>query len=203
MARQPALTDDQIKEVRALYAQGIGSTTIAERFGVSPTTVMKAIPESERRSVGHRKPATRDVVKRYQGGESVREVAEAYGVHRRTIRAILDEAGVSRRPTGTHPIDLPERELADAYRAGSTTRALAREYGISESTVRRALDRQGVEMRPTGYAPALSEEQKQEARTMREQGMSTAELAAHFNVSGYVMRKIVRGVTSRTQEGLS
>ena len=45
-----ALTDEQVTEARALYAQGIGSTTIAQRLGVSSPTVLKSIPESERRT---------------------------------------------------------------------------------------------------------------------------------------------------------
>lgn len=191
-----ALTDEQVKEVRALYAQGVRTVEIAEQYGVSRPTVLKAVPAEERRPRGPWKPLAEadEVVAKYQGGQTIVALAEAYGVDTTKIRRILIDADVERRPPSSSPLDLPAEEIADAYRSGMTIRALAAAYGVSDGPVRRVLAEQEVEMRPPGYAPALSDEQKEEARKLRRQGVSTAELAAHFSVSRGVAQEAVRGV---------
>ncbi|MFE9461738.1 helix-turn-helix domain-containing protein [Streptomyces californicus] len=191
-----ALTDEQVKEIRALYADGVKTAVIAERYGVSRPTVLKAVPAEERRPRGPWKPFAEsgEVVEKYRGGQTIIELAEAYGVDTTKIRRILVDAGVERRPAKQPPLDLPAEEIAAAYRSGETIRALAATYGVSDGPIRRVLAEQGVEMRSTGYAPALSDEQKEEARRLRGQGVSTPELAKRFSVSQGVMKDAVRGV---------
>lgn len=191
-----ALTNEQAKEVRALYAQGVRTVEIAERYGVSRPTVLNAVPEEERRPRGPWKPLAKaeEVVAKYRSGQTIVALAEAYGVDTTKIRRILIDAGVERRPAKQPPLDLPAKEIAAAYRSGETIRALAATYGLSDGPVRRVLAEQGVEMRSTGYAPSLSSEQKEKARRLREQGASTAELAERFGVSRGVMKETVRGI---------
>ncbi|WP_107489436.1 helix-turn-helix domain-containing protein [Streptomyces sp. rh34] len=191
-----ALTDEQVEEVRALYAQGVRTVEIAERYGVSRPTVLKAVPAEERRPRGPWKPFTEaeEVVAKYRSGQTIVALAEAYGVDTTKIRRILIDAGVERRPAKPPALDLPAKEIADAYRSGKTLRAIAAVYGVTPDPIRRVLAEQGVETRSTGYAPSLSSEQKEEARRLREQGASTLELAERFSVSRAVMQAAVRGV---------
>ncbi|MFB6665975.1 helix-turn-helix domain-containing protein [Streptomyces parvus] len=191
-----ALTDEQIKEIRALYADGVRTVEIAERYGVSRPTVLNAVPTEERRPRGPWKPLAEaeEVVAKYRSGQTMTALAAAYGVDRTKISRILMDAGVQRRPAKPPALDLPAKEIAAAYRSGKTLRAIAAVYGVTPDPIRRVLAEQGVQTRSTGYTPSLSRTQKEEALRLREQGVSTAEIAERFGVSRGIAQAAVRGV---------
>jgi len=86
------------------------------------------------------------MVRRYENGDTVNDLAAAYGIHNGVVSAQLRDAGVKLRATSrTHGID--DAELARRYIAGASLKALGREYGLYYTTVRRRLHKMQVPLR--------------------------------------------------------
>lgn len=202
MSARPALTPVQVQEARSLYAQGLSSVQIADRYGVAHHTAMKAIPVSDRRPPRRATEMSDaqcdELVERYQAGtDSVQGLAATFKIGRSRVKSILAAANVEIRPRGKtlrQSQKLAEKDIADDYRAGQSGRALAKKYGCTEKAIRQVLEKQEVKMRPAGSPKALSDEQRERAREMRGQGWRAADLAAHFGVTITAIRKAVRGV---------
>ncbi len=82
------------------------------------------------------------LVAAYEAGADMNELAKLYGVHRHSVRAHLDKAGVELRRQG-----LTEPETAEAerlYVAGVSLAKLGVKFGCDHTTVRRALLRRGL-----------------------------------------------------------
>jgi hypothetical protein len=77
---------------------------------------------------------------------AVKDIAAAFGVHRKTVRDIAVEAGLDPHPRGLHPEDVGR--AATLYRAGWSLVRVGEDFGVNASTVMNALKREGVEMRP-------------------------------------------------------
>lgn len=85
-----------------------------------------------------------ELVRRYQGGESMYALAKRYRVSARTIRNRLVGAGVEIRADVKRRAPLPTDELAQRYQAGETIEQLADTYGVGASTISRRLKSAGV-----------------------------------------------------------
>lgn len=72
-------------------------------------------------------------------------LATRYGIHRHSVRAHLDRAGVVVRPRGL--TDLQTDEAVRLYVAGWSLTKLAERLGCDHETVRRALKLRGVVLR--------------------------------------------------------
>ena len=84
----------------------------------------------------------------YKGGLSLRALAEALGVHHRTVAAHLDQLGVPRR---VNPCKMNPHEILQAsrrYEAGDSLETVAAVYGVDATTVRRELHRAHIAIRP-------------------------------------------------------
>ncbi|WP_240777048.1 helix-turn-helix domain-containing protein [Nonomuraea basaltis] len=100
--------DVSAAEVATLYRSGLPGTEVAQRLGVSVSTVSHLLDEQ---GVPRRSPAedavakfvrttgvtAEEVARRYLGGESEKALAEALGVWRSTIRIVLTEQGIAAR----------------------------------------------------------------------------------------------------------
>ena len=89
--------------------------------------------------------ATR-IAEQYQAGQTMNQLAGAYGVHRRTVAHCLQRQAVTLRQSGLHPEHLDQ--AAGLYRAGWSLARIGDKYGTTDMTVRRALAKHGVEIRP-------------------------------------------------------
>lgn len=151
MPTPPALTEEQQKEARALYAQGLGSVEIAERYGVTHKTILRVIPESEHRTAGTRKQPlpVAEMVSRYEQGETIGSLAREYRVSLDTIKDRLKGTGAT-RPADR--MNTPEgiRTLTQEYENGATLAELSTRYGPSANKVRKLLVANGVTIRPNG-----------------------------------------------------
>ena len=86
-----------------------------------------------------------ELVRSYLAGTLVWEPAARYGVHRTTVAAVLERAGVERRRRGLDAQQV--REAARLYRQGWSCQRLAECYGCDDETVRQRLKRAGVKLR--------------------------------------------------------
>jgi hypothetical protein len=84
----------------------------------------------------------------YRAGRSLADLAQALGVHCRTIAAHLEQRGVQRR---VNLRKMTEHDISDAarrYRAGDSLATVGKIHGVDAATVRRELVRAGVKIRP-------------------------------------------------------
>ncbi len=108
------------------------------------TAVAKLRQEQRRLDPGQ----VRELVAVYVGGSTVPELEHRYGVHRTTVLAHLNRAGIPRRPQQRKLSDDQLREAAALYARGLSTVAVGRHFGVAAETVRKALHRGGVSVRP-------------------------------------------------------
>jgi len=92
------------------------------------------------------KPAEVDaLVAGYEAGETTKELAAEYGIHRVTVSSHLRRAGIPLRRSGLNAAQIAE--AADLYRAGYSSERIAERFGVNADTVIRALRRAGVAIR--------------------------------------------------------
>lgn len=85
------------------------------------------------------------VVESYQGGKTMNEVARQFGLHRTTVRAILDRAGATVRPR-----EMSAAQVSFAvklYADGLSLQAVGERLGFNAQTIANRLHDQGVRTR--------------------------------------------------------
>jgi uncharacterized protein (DUF433 family) len=113
---------------------------------VSTAEATAAWPQRKRR---HQRRFTAaevaEVGEQYQAGRSMNDLAQQYGVYRRTILHALKLCDVPIRCRGLSPVRVAE--AAELYRAGWSLARLGEKYGCTDKAVGHALRRRGVEIR--------------------------------------------------------
>lgn len=97
-------------------------------------------------------PEQEELVSRYQAGDLMSELAERYGIHRRTVSAILKRHGVPTRASGLAPEQVQRAVLM--YAQGQSLARIGTQLGVDATTVHTRLREQGVRMRDTHGRPA-------------------------------------------------
>lgn len=113
---------------------------------VSRTSLSTESKKPRQRQVRLSRQRELELVSRYQAGALQRELAKTYGVHRRTVAAIVKRHGALR------PISMSEAEIAEAvlrYQMGDSLAVIGKALGVDHSTVRNYLVKHGVRMRDT------------------------------------------------------
>ena len=88
---------------------------------------------------------------RYLGGETVYQLAEAFGCSRQTVSAVLKRNGVMTR--GQKLDEATVGELVRLYRSGRSMAAVSEELGISTRSVLNYLQASGVQTRDSHGRP--------------------------------------------------
>ena len=87
------------------------------------------------------------IVDAYRGGSTVGQVAQQFDIDRETVRRILNQSGLVRRPRG---LTADQADQAVALCAGGMSLAgIGVRFGVDAKNVRRRLLERGVEMRDT------------------------------------------------------
>ena len=86
------------------------------------------------------------MMRRYHAGETVYDLAEAFGCHRSTVSAVLKRNGVTVTLVKSEKIFDPA-EAAALYEAGMKSKEIGKRFGVSEQTIRDCLKKQGIKMR--------------------------------------------------------
>lgn len=86
-----------------------------------------------------------NVIAAYQQGKTMNEVARQFGLHRTTVRAILDRAGITVRPRemSTTQVNLAIKLYAD----GLSLQAVGERLGFNAQTIANRLLVAGIQMR--------------------------------------------------------
>ena len=88
-----------------------------------------------------------DLIARYQAGRPMQKLAREFGVHRRTVRAILDRHGIERRQRVLTATQI--EEAIRLYQQGLSLAEVGRRYGVEHSTIRKHLITRGIARRDT------------------------------------------------------
>ncbi len=91
----------------------------------------------------------------YLDGQSVRQLAVSWRIHRTTVLDHLERHGVPRRANVRKMTDQQVEEAAQLYGAGNSLIVLGRTYGVDAGTVGRELSQVGVNLRPSGRPRSL------------------------------------------------
>ena len=190
--------------VAALRDGGRTHAEIAAELGCHLKTVSRIL-----RAAGVPPVRTRvrddEVVERYLGGESVRQVADAIKVSENYVRRALARNGVALRSTPRYwGKRVDDDEVIGRYMAGATMQQVATEMGLTSSRVRGALIRNGVARRhahhgnSTGGPPRKIDGERVVA--LYRQGLTQAAIAAELGCAPTVVSRRLReaGIPSKT-----
>ena len=87
-----------------------------------------------------------DLCTAYQSGNTIRELTAEFGIHKTTVTAVLERAGIARR-IRTISIDEVDQAI-DLYASGLSTATIGAQLGFSAEAIRSSLMRNGVQLRP-------------------------------------------------------
>lgn len=116
-------------------------------------THLRPSPARPPRQVQHRFTAAEAAEKaeQYLAGQTMKQLAGSYAVHRRPIAQGLQKQAMLLRQVGLPPEHL--EQAAGLYRAGWSLVRIGDKYGTTDMTVRRALTKHGLKIRPRrGFA---------------------------------------------------
>jgi DNA-directed RNA polymerase specialized sigma24 family protein len=88
-----------------------------------------------------------ELCRRYQAGESVPSLKQAFTINRETVLLHLKRAGVTRPPNFRKLGDDEVQSAATVYADGLSLRRTAEKFGVSERTMRRELAEAGYVIR--------------------------------------------------------
>jgi transposase len=96
-----------------------------------------------------------ELIVAYHQGQSIRQLARRFKVHRTTVTALLRRQGIELRQAGLAPAAIPA--AASLYGQGWSLARLGERFGVDAATVWRALRAAGVEMRMPSQRPTRSD----------------------------------------------
>ena len=192
-------------EIVALYASGLTTYQIGERFGVSPTPITNAL---RRQNVqlrrGGKRPAWEgtpeqraEVVAMYEAGASVRTIRDRLGCRTDLVLQALKDEKVQMRPHGTDLRALTDAqlaEMAEAYKAGANAPELAKRYETSARTILNYLHQEGVETRPGGRKVWRGGDWRLEAARRYRAGHSQQRIADDLGVTQPTVSQALRSL---------
>lgn len=157
---QPVFTPEQDREIVLQHALGMTIKELAALYGVSSSTIRKAVKREGGAVVKHSRPRPRkralspaqeqEIVEAYRSGMDDREVAEVFDVSVSTIANVRKRHDVPSHRSTPLLSRKNDLEIKGAYDAGLSTEALAEAYGVSPTAIINSLKRAGTERRTKG-----------------------------------------------------
>lgn len=146
-----------------LWNAGMNGPQIAQALGMSSSHVYRGLkaagvrPDQANRA--HERPGNRhnspqderDIVRRYQDGESLTALGKAFGCHLQTIANVLRRHGVDPRGRGGPRRQFSRQEAETVVRrweSGESQTAIAESLGMRQYQVRRLLAAHGLKIEP-------------------------------------------------------
>lgn len=97
-------------------------------------------------------------------------------------------------------IELDKDKIATLYESGNTTEEISKLFSVTPPTIRRFMKKHDIEIRKSRNL--LTAEQKQEAKNMRNSGMTIKEIADNFNVGATCINSIFKKRISNSKKTL-
>ncbi len=105
------------------------------------------------------------IIRRYQAGERVADLAREYGVTVGAIYHRLRQRGIMCNQASEKNYKLTPRqrdEIAAAYASGTSSGLLAKQYGVQQNNVLKIVKSRGVPAHPRGPRPGTRREDQAE-----------------------------------------
>ena len=91
---------------------------------------------------------TRELIQRYEAGETVYQLGDAYNINRKTVSRILKRNGITTRWRKLTPNQI--NDAIRLYESGLSLQATADRIGVNHSTIRWHLEQRGITRREVG-----------------------------------------------------
>lgn len=114
----------------------------------------------------------------YEGGMTLREVGEEFGISGERVRQILDRLEVSTRSSKVGELE----GLEEMASRGMSVKEIAGEFGISEAVVRNRLRKKGVKV---AYVPRVSWDWRGAEKDYLEGVLSLPSIAEKYGINSY------------------
>jgi len=99
-------------------------------------------------------PEIEQLTQLYRDGDSIDRLSDRYKVHRTTVMAHLERAGIARRRVVRKMTDRSVALAAAHYEQGASLAVVASAFGVHDRTLAREFRRAGVSIRPRrGWHP--------------------------------------------------
>ena len=97
-------------------------------------------------------------------------------------------------------IELDKDKITILYESGNTTEEISKLFSVTPPTIRRFMKKHDIEIRTSRNL--LTAEQKQEAKNMRNSGMTIKEIADNFNVGPTCINSVFNKRPSNSKKTL-
>jgi DNA-binding CsgD family transcriptional regulator len=144
------------QQVAEAYRAGASATELAERHGVSVSTICRVLDRAgvPRRSPGRSISPARgredEIASAYRNGETIGQIAARLGCSVTPVRAALSRAGVATNGRGRRRRPVDADDIVERYSAGSTLAQLGAAYGVSSKVIADVLEVRGIARRSPG-----------------------------------------------------
>ena len=128
------------------YSNPAPAPTSEQRSGRDDATAPSATTHRTQRQL--RGVDVDALVDHYQAGDTIRQLADRFGINRTTVIAHLDRRGVQRRAIAKQWDHEALASAARTYQSGSSLADIAAQFGLDPSTVANRFRRAGVAIRP-------------------------------------------------------
>lgn len=154
---------DRTVEATRLYESGASINAVATAIGLSYSgarhlLISHGVPLRSGGNYLLDADSKSEIVELYESGESMRQIAAAYGITGQSVRSILERRGVGLRPKGRAQRRVPGRkplmseqqdlQFAELYAQDIPIPKIAEQLGIARDQGFRAVDRLGLPKRP-------------------------------------------------------
>ena len=192
-----SLSQEDCKRIANAYQSGRSRAAIAREFGCDIQTigeVLKHLNTGKRFSKYGNFSAKecKKVVRMYEGGDNLADIAALYNCSCAPIRKILHKHGVVIRASGD-PVFSPDeaKRIVELYHGGQTQKQIAKNYNTSAETVRKILAGAGVEVRPGGHF-TIPPELYTEIKSVYECGATISDITTMLGCNRETVREILR-----------
>lgn len=204
-------SDEVERQIVERYRSGASMTDVAREFGCTDVSVgnilrragvPKRSREDRREQAALTESERADVIRLYEQGMIVRDLARRFRKRTDDITAVLDTAGVEVRSGRAKLSQDDEKRLVSEYQAGATTASLARKFDITKGTVTRILGRWNV-VAPVGRPKGLQipDDVCEQAIALYLSGLSQQKVAKQIGISqSTVSKALMAAHINKTQQ---
>jgi predicted DNA-binding protein YlxM (UPF0122 family) len=200
---KPRLESPFEPEVVAYYLSGNTVQETADNFNVSIQSIYSILKregiELEKRGSGRKGGdwPVDEIVKLYNDGLTLRQIAEEYDTNRQTISNILERAGVEKRPKRMGVmVNLDKKKISKEYLKGSSLQELSEKYGASITSIANALKELGTERR-SGRRELFTKAEKRKIADKYLKGKDLREIALDYLVDPETIRNVLKELNIR------
>lgn len=138
------MLSEKVKQIKAFISVNSEPDVELVDLSYDPNNTIKSIRQQQKHEFSEKEVA--EMVQRYHAGETVYELAKAFGCHRSTVSAVLKRNGVTVTLVKSEKMFDPT-EVVALYESGMKSKEIGKLFGVSEQTIRDCLKKQGVKMR--------------------------------------------------------